>query len=198
MHFLVVLLFIILFQFQSSPREKCTNAKNVFLCLLIDKGPNPAQVNAMVQGAKKPDASSVANVLASRGITVTPATNNKKSQEQSQPGPSGMQQQQQKSQQQQSQQQQPQQQQAQQQQRPLNVPALNLNSAISIIPTASAQRRQPEQQVQFAVPQSRQVTNEVERPPRPPTVDLTQDPPPQVLTSRRGRPPNQPNSNQYP
>ncbi|XP_016842227.1 probable serine/threonine-protein kinase drkD isoform X2 [Nasonia vitripennis] len=159
----------------------------------------PAQVNAMVQGAKKPDASSVANVLASRGITVTPATNNKKSQDQPQPGPSGMQQQQQKSPQQQSQQQQSQQQQAQQQQRPLNVPALNLSSAISIIPTASAQRRQQEQPVQFAVPQSRQATSEVERPPRPPTVDLTQDPPPQAHTpARRGRPPNLPNPNQYP
>ncbi|XP_025993640.1 uncharacterized protein LOC105199800 isoform X5 [Solenopsis invicta] len=69
--------------------------------------------------------------------------------------------------------------------------ALNLNSAISIIPTSS-QRKQQEQG-QFAVPQNKQnkspINDQVERPPRPPTVDLTQDTPPQMPVVRRGRPP---------
>ncbi|XP_072751512.1 uncharacterized protein [Anoplolepis gracilipes] len=69
--------------------------------------------------------------------------------------------------------------------------ALNLNSAISIIPTSS-QRKQQEQG-QFAVPQNKQnkspINEQVERPPRPPTVDLTQDSPPQMPVVRRGRPP---------
>ncbi|XP_012151774.1 uncharacterized protein LOC100880584 isoform X3 [Megachile rotundata] len=68
--------------------------------------------------------------------------------------------------------------------------ALTLNSAISIIP-AHSQKKQPEQG-QFAVPQNKQnktAVNEVERPPRPPTVDLTQDGPPQMPVVRRGRPP---------
>ncbi|XP_076177505.1 uncharacterized protein LOC143151898 isoform X4 [Ptiloglossa arizonensis] len=68
--------------------------------------------------------------------------------------------------------------------------ALNLNSAISIIP-ASSQKKQQEQS-QFAIPQNKQnktAVNEVERPPRPPTVDLTQDGPPQIPVVRRGRPP---------
>ncbi|CAL7946490.1 unnamed protein product [Xylocopa violacea] len=68
--------------------------------------------------------------------------------------------------------------------------ALNLNSAISIIP-ANSQKKQQEQG-QFAVPQNKQnktAVNEVERPPRPPTVDLTQDTPPQMPVVRRGRPP---------
>ncbi|CAK9805813.1 hypothetical protein ANTQUA_LOCUS4575 [Anthophora quadrimaculata] len=67
--------------------------------------------------------------------------------------------------------------------------ALTLNSAISIIP-ASSQKKQ--EQGQFAVPQNKQnktTVNEVERPPRPPTVDLTQDGPPQMPVVRRGRPP---------
>ncbi|XP_032683133.1 uncharacterized protein LOC116849745 isoform X4 [Odontomachus brunneus] len=68
--------------------------------------------------------------------------------------------------------------------------ALNLNSAISIIPTSSQRKQQD--QGQFAVPQNKQnksSMNEVERPPRPPTVDLTQDTPPQMPVVRRGRPP---------
>ncbi|XP_061932110.1 uncharacterized protein LOC108003584 isoform X3 [Apis cerana] len=68
--------------------------------------------------------------------------------------------------------------------------ALTLNSAISIIP-ASSQKKQQEQG-QFAVPHNKQnktAVNEVERPPRPPTVDLTQDGPPQIPVVRRGRPP---------
>lgn len=87
-----------------------------------------------------------------------------------------------------------QQQAQQQQQRPTqaqNIPALNLNSAISIIP-ASSQRKQQEQQGQFAVPQNKQskpASNDIERPPRPPTVDLTQDNPPAPPLVRRGRPP---------
>ncbi|KAJ8688411.1 hypothetical protein QAD02_024206, partial [Eretmocerus hayati] len=132
-------------------------------------GHNPAQVNAMVQGAKKPDASAVANVLAARGITVTPASSRKSLDQSSQP----------------------QQQQQTQQQKQLS--ALNLNSAISIIP-ASSQKKQQEQQGQFAVPQNKQnkqQTSEVERPPRPPTVDLTQDSP-SLLPARRGRPPRMP------
>lgn len=81
----------------------------------------------------------------------------------------------------------------------VNVAALNLNSAISIIP-ASTQRKQQQQpqsekQGQFAVPQNKQPnkTSEMERPPRPPTVDLTQDTPNlpvhQPHMVRRGRPP---------
>nr|XP_012234733.1 PREDICTED: histone acetyltransferase KAT6A-like isoform X2 [Linepithema humile] len=136
----------------------------------------PAQVqNTSSTGGKKSDAKAVANVLAARGITVTPAANkNKTSEQNKQQIPS------------------------QQQQRPppsqppLNVTALNLNSAISIIPTSS-QRKQQEQG-QFAVPQNKQnkspINDQVERPPRPPTVDLTQDTPPQTMpVVRRGRPP---------
>ncbi|XP_070526711.1 uncharacterized protein [Cardiocondyla obscurior] len=136
----------------------------------------PAQVqNTSNPGGKKSDAKAVANVLAARGITVTPAANKNKTSEQNK-----------------------QQIFSQQQQRPspsqqtLNVTALNLNSAISIIPTSS-QRKQQEQG-QFAVPQNKQnkspINDQVERPPRPPTVDLTQDtPPPQMPVVRRGRPP---------
>ncbi|XP_014204798.1 myosin tail region-interacting protein MTI1-like isoform X2 [Copidosoma floridanum] len=138
----------------------------------------PAQINANVQ-SKKPDASSVANVLAARGITVTPASNKKNAEQ------SNSQSQQQSSQQ-------------QQQQTPPKQPSvvstLNLNSAISIIPASSQRKQQLQQQEQsgqFAVPQnkqSKQVNSEVERPPRPPTVDLTQDNAP-LQPVRRGRPP---------
>ncbi|XP_029037968.1 putative uncharacterized protein DDB_G0289263 isoform X2 [Osmia bicornis bicornis] len=133
----------------------------------------PAQVqNTSSAGSKKSDAKAVANVLAARGITVTPAANKNKSSEQNkQQIPS-----------------QPQKTTSSQQ--PLNFTALTLNSAISIIP-AHSQKKQPEQG-QFAVPQNKQnktAVNEVERPPRPPTVDLTQDTPPQMPVVRRGRPP---------
>lgn len=123
----------------------------------------------------------MANVLAARGITVTPAANKNKTSEQNK--------------QQLSQQQQQQQQQRSSQQQALNVAALNLNSAISIIPTSSSQRKQQEQG-QFAVPQNKtnkQINDQVERPPRPPTVDLTQDTPQMEIRGppvvRRGRPP---------
>ncbi|XP_036140734.1 histone acetyltransferase KAT6A isoform X2 [Monomorium pharaonis] len=135
----------------------------------------PAQVqNTSNPGGKKSDAKAVANVLAARGITVTPAANKNKTSEQNK------------------QQIPPQQQQRPSpSQQPLNVTALNLNSAISIIPTSS-QRKQQEQG-QFAVPQNKQnkspINDQVERPPRPPTVDLTQDTPPQMPVVRRGRPP---------
>ncbi|XP_033341137.2 uncharacterized protein LOC117229093 isoform X1 [Megalopta genalis] len=136
-------------------------------------GSAPAQVqNTAVTGGKKSDAKAVANVLAARGITVTPAANkNKTSEQNKQQIPS-------------------QQQRTMPSQQPLNVTALTLNSAISIIP-ASSQKKQQEQG-QFAVPQNKQnktAVNEVERPPRPPTVDLTQDGPPQLPVVRRGRPP---------
>ncbi|XP_070163829.1 R3H domain-containing protein 1 isoform X2 [Polyergus mexicanus] len=124
-------------------------------------------------GGKKSDAKAVANVLAARGITVTPAANKNKTSEQSKQQISPQQQQRPPS-----------------SQQPLNVTALNLNSAISIIPTSS-QRKQ--EQGQFAVPQNKQnkspINEQVERPPRPPTVDLTQDTPPQMPVVRRGRPP---------
>ncbi|XP_058805846.1 putative uncharacterized protein DDB_G0291608 isoform X2 [Phymastichus coffea] len=159
---------------QSSSRNDSTIHLTDSITLSVRQpGPHPAQVNAMVQSTKKSDASAVANVLAARGITVTPATN-KKLQE-----PITQQQQQQS------------QQQQQQKPQPLNVSALNLNSAISIIPASSVQRKQQEQQGQFAIPQNKQAkqtTNEVERPPRPPTVDLTQDAP-SLPVVRRGRPP---------
>ncbi|XP_076635373.1 uncharacterized protein LOC143348704 isoform X2 [Colletes latitarsis] len=133
----------------------------------------PAQVqNTSGTGGKKSDAKAVANVLAARGITVTPAANKNKTSEQNK------------------QQILSQQQRTMPSQQPLNVTALNLNSAISIIP-ASSQKKQQEQS-QFAVPQNKQnktAVNEVERPPRPPTVDLTQDGPSQVPVVRRGRPP---------
>ncbi|XP_012151771.1 uncharacterized protein LOC100880584 isoform X2 [Megachile rotundata] len=133
----------------------------------------PAQVqNTSGPGSKKSDAKAVANVLAARGITVTPAANKNKSSEQNkQQIPS-------------------QPQKTTPSQQPLNFTALTLNSAISIIP-AHSQKKQPEQG-QFAVPQNKQnktAVNEVERPPRPPTVDLTQDGPPQMPVVRRGRPP---------
>ncbi|XP_018304482.1 uncharacterized protein [Mycetomoellerius zeteki] len=137
-------------------------------------GSIPAQVqNTSNPGGKKSDAKAVANVLAARGITVTPAANkNKTSEQNKQQIPSQQQQRPSPSQQ------------------PLNVTALNLNSAISIIPTSS-QRKQ--QEGQFAVPQNKQnkspINDQVERPPRPPTVDLTQDTPPQMPVVRRGRPP---------
>ncbi|XP_020293664.1 uncharacterized protein LOC109859640 isoform X2 [Pseudomyrmex gracilis] len=142
----------------------------------------PAQVqNASNSAGKKSDAKAVANVLAARGITVTPAANKNKTSEQNK--------------QQLSQQQQQQQQQRSSQQQALNVAALNLNSAISIIPTSSSQRKQQEQG-QFAVPQNKtnkQINDQVERPPRPPTVDLTQDTPQMEIRGppvvRRGRPP---------
>ncbi|XP_034947129.1 histone acetyltransferase KAT6A-like isoform X2 [Chelonus insularis] len=148
-------------------------------------GSAPAQVqNSGAASAKKPDAKAVANVLAARGITVTPTANKNKTAEQ---------------QKQQSTSAQPQQQQQRTTGRtspPVNVTALNLNSAISIIP-ASSQRKQAQQQEQqqFAVPQNKQnkpTQPEVERPPRPPTVDLTQDTPtptPVLPPARRGRPP---------
>ncbi|XP_046831303.1 uncharacterized protein LOC124429718 isoform X2 [Vespa crabro] len=133
----------------------------------------PAQLqNTTNPGNKKSDAKAVANVLAARGITVTPAANKNKTGEQNKHQSSV------------------------QQQRPtsnqpsLNVPSLNLNSAISIVP-ANSQRKQQEQG-QFAVPQNKQnksPINDADRPPRPPTVDLTQDNPPQVPAIRRGRPP---------
>ena len=133
------------------------------------KGSNSAQVNAMVQNSpKKPDASAVANVLASRGITVTAASKQKNAEQSNQNSTQNQ----------------------TQQKQPVNVSTLNLSSAISIVP-ASSQRKQQEQQQQgqFAVPQNKQVskpvTNEVDRPPRPPTVDLTQDNTPLI---RRGRP----------
>ncbi|XP_033353758.1 uncharacterized protein LOC117235634 isoform X2 [Bombus vosnesenskii] len=133
----------------------------------------PAQVqNTSGAGGKKSDAKAVANVLAARGITVTPAANKNKSSEQNK------------------QQILPQQQRTTSSQQPLNVTALTLNSAISIIP-ASSQKKQQDQG-QFAVPHNKQnkpAVNEVERPPRPPTVDLTQDTPPQMPVVRRGRPP---------
>nr|XP_012151773.1 PREDICTED: uncharacterized protein LOC100880584 isoform X3 [Megachile rotundata] len=136
-------------------------------------GSAPAQVqNTSGPGSKKSDAKAVANVLAARGITVTPAANKNKSSEQNkQQIPS-------------------QPQKTTPSQQPLNFTALTLNSAISIIP-AHSQKKQPEQG-QFAVPQNKQnktAVNEVERPPRPPTVDLTQDGPPQMPVVRRGRPP---------
>ncbi|XP_029156327.1 bromodomain-containing protein 4-like isoform X2 [Nylanderia fulva] len=134
----------------------------------------PAQIQSTLNpSGKKSDAKAVANVLAARGITVTPAANKNKTSEQSKQQVSSQQQRPPPS------------------QPPLNVTALNLNSAISIIPTSS-QRKQQEQG-QFAIPQNKQnkspINEQVERPPRPPTVDLTQDTPPQMPVVRRGRPP---------
>lgn len=140
-------------------------------------GQSQSQTNATV--TKKPDASAVANVLAARGITVTPAANKNKL--------TASQEQQQKHNQQQA---------TVTQRAPPSVTALNLNSAISIIPASSQRKQQQEQQQQqqqqqFAMPQNAQKKtqqSEVERPPRPPTVDLTQDPP-ALPAVRRGRPP---------
>ncbi|XP_043286934.1 uncharacterized protein [Venturia canescens] len=166
-------------------------------------GSNSAQVPSPASGGtpKKPDPKAVANVLAARGITVTPAASKNKSND---------------SQKQSASQQQPQSQQRQSNAAAppsaVNVTALNLNSAISIIPASSqrkqqeaqqqqqhqqqSQQQQPQTQTQFAVPQNKhppqskqQSSNDVERPPRPPTVDLTQDTPPTAPVVRRGRPP---------
>ncbi|XP_069676372.1 uncharacterized protein [Periplaneta americana] len=135
-------------------------------------------------GKNSSDAKAVANILATRGITVTPAggTGGRGGPQQSSP------------------------QQQQRQSRPSAAPqsavptsqpvtTLNLNRAISIIaqPTASSSR-QP--QGNFAVPHGRgstgrtQQQQQMERPPRPPTVDLTGDgppPPPMLHTVSRGR-----------
>ncbi|XP_011701186.1 PREDICTED: uncharacterized protein LOC105457923 isoform X4 [Wasmannia auropunctata] len=160
---------------QTSRNDSTIHLTDSITLSVRQPGSIPAQVqNTSNPGGKKSDAKAVANVLAARGITVTPAANKNKTSEQNK-----------------------QQIPPQQQQRPppsqppLNVTALNLNSAISIIPTSS-QRKQQEQG-QFAVPQNKQnkspINDQVERPPRPPTVDLTQDTPPQMPVVRRGRPP---------
>nr|CAD7414378.1 unnamed protein product [Timema poppensis] len=142
-------------------------------------------------GRGKNDAKAVANILATRGITVTPAGAGRGGQPspqrpalqqrvipQSQPPP-----------------------------QPAPMAALNLNSAISIIPAAGSQSsRQPQIQNNrsggtgggnFAVPMgrsptSRQQQREVERPPRPPTVDLTQDTPHRPPPAPQTRPVQQP------
>ncbi|XP_053595704.1 uncharacterized protein LOC103573685 isoform X3 [Microplitis demolitor] len=147
-------------------------------------GSTPAQVQSPgTAPPKKPDAKAVANVLAARGITVTPTANKNKSGEQQKQQPS-------------TQQQQPPQQRATAATSP-SVTALNLNSAISIIPTSSQRKQQQQQQQQqqqdqqFAVPQnkqSKQTTQDIERPPRPPTIDLTQESSSLLPPARRGRP----------
>ncbi|XP_071628054.1 uncharacterized protein [Temnothorax longispinosus] len=160
---------------QTSRNDSTIHLTDSITLSVRQPGSIPAQIqNTSNQGGKKSDAKAVANVLAARGITVTPAANKNKTSEQNK------------------QQIPPQQQQRPPpSQQPLNVTALNLNSAISIIPTSS-QRKQQEQG-QFAVPQNKQnkspINDQVERPPRPPTVDLTQDTPPQIPVVRRGRPP---------
>ncbi|XP_076668794.1 uncharacterized protein LOC143369150 isoform X2 [Andrena cerasifolii] len=158
---------------QSNRNDSTIHLTDSITLSVRQPGSAPAQVqNTSGVGGKKSDAKAVANVLAARGITVTPAANKNKASEQNK------------------QQIPPQQPRATPSQQPLNVTALTLNSAISIIP-ASSQKKQQEQG-QFAVPQNKQsktAVNEVERPPRPPTVDLTQDGPPQMSVVRRGRPP---------
>ncbi|XP_023317594.1 arginine-glutamic acid dipeptide repeats protein-like isoform X2 [Trichogramma pretiosum] len=137
-------------------------------------GSNPEQVNAMLQNAKRSDTAVVTDALTARGITVTPAgkknleqTNQAQTQAQAQPQP---------------------------QRQSIDVSSLNLSPAISIVPAQKKQPEKQQQQVQFAVPQSKQAakptSNEVERPPRPPTVDLTQDVTPIVPPVKRGRPPS--------
>ncbi|XP_011865198.1 PREDICTED: histone acetyltransferase KAT6A-like isoform X3 [Vollenhovia emeryi] len=159
---------------QTSRNDSTIHLTDSITLSVRQPGSIPAQVqNTSNPGGKKSDAKAVANVLAARGITVTPAANKNKTSEQNKQIP-------------------PQQlQRLPPSQPPLNVTALNLNSAISIIPTSS-QRKQQEQG-QFAVPQNKQnkspINDQVERPPRPPTVDLTQDTPPQMPVVRRGRPP---------
>ncbi|XP_026277314.1 uncharacterized protein LOC113205758 isoform X3 [Frankliniella occidentalis] len=117
---------------------------------------------------KKSDANAVANILATRGITVTPAGGAA--------GPRGA----------------PAQPPPQARQRqnmlapapPPPVTTLNLNSSISIIPTTGAAGNGRQQNnAGFAIPQARSAgrqqvaTTNVDRPPRPPTVDLTGDGP---------------------
>lgn len=126
--------------------------------------------SASSSGSNQSDATAVANVLAARGITVTPASNKYKTSEQNR------------------QQSSVQQQMPTTSQQSLNIPSLNLNSAISIVPSTS-QRRQQEQG-QFVIPQNRSNNtriSEIDRPPRPPTVDLTQDNTPQVAAVQRER-----------
>lgn len=144
-----------------------------------------ANGNQSVSARGKSDAKAVANILATRGITVTPAGDMVRSGGQSQ----------------QQQQSTPVRQVARAAPAaPQQVPTLNLNAAISIIRTDTGGRQRPRnQQVNqaggFAVPQGRspgrpQVAA-VERPPRPPTVDLTGDGPAPVShplpTRVRGR-----------
>ncbi|KAJ9584627.1 hypothetical protein L9F63_021029, partial [Diploptera punctata] len=156
---------------------------SITLSVRQPQGGNASSPSAVVGGKNKSDAKAVANILATRGITVTPAggtggrsttqQNTQLQQRQSRPAP------------------------APQSTQPAQpVTTLNLNSAISIIaqPTASSSRQQ--QQGNFAVPQGRgsrphqQHQQQVERPPRPPTVDLTGDipsSPPLLHTVQRGR-----------
>ncbi|XP_067006301.1 nuclear receptor coactivator 6 [Anabrus simplex] len=143
--------------------------------------PQPGQTNVPANVGKKSDAKAVANILATRGITVTPAGGAVRT-----------------SQGQQSPQRQIVNRNQQQSAPPAPVPTLNLNAAISIIPTASGRQtsRQQSSSGNFQVPQGRSPARvqqqPVERPPRPPTVDLTGDGPPssslQALRNRgRGR-----------
>ncbi|XP_029156326.1 bromodomain-containing protein 4-like isoform X1 [Nylanderia fulva] len=159
---------------QTSRNDSTIHLTDSITLSVRQPGSTPAQIQSTLNpSGKKSDAKAVANVLAARGITVTPAANKNKTSEQSKQQVSSQQQRPPPS------------------QPPLNVTALNLNSAISIIPTSS-QRKQQEQG-QFAIPQNKQnkspINEQVERPPRPPTVDLTQDTPPQMPVVRRGRPP---------
>ncbi|PSN41007.1 hypothetical protein C0J52_16065, partial [Blattella germanica] len=153
---------------------------SITLSVRQPQGGNSSNSAAAVGGKNKSDAKAVANILATRGITVTPA------------GGTGRQ----------TTQQSPQQPQRPARQAPTTqtvqppqpVTTLNLNSAISIIaqPTAASSRQQ---QGNFAVPHGRGSTSrtqqqqQIERPPRPPTVDLTGDgpPPPLMHGVSRGR-----------
>ncbi|XP_011313879.1 histone acetyltransferase KAT6A isoform X2 [Fopius arisanus] len=165
---------------QPTPRNDSTIHLTDSITLSVRQPAQPS--NSPIITAKKPDAKAVANVLAARGITVTPAANKNKANDQQKLA--------------QQQQQQPHHSPTRAVAPPAPVNVLNLNSAISIIPTARKQTQQPQQEQsgQFAVPQNKQTkpTNqEVERPPRPPTVDLTQDTPASEAARviRRGRPP---------
>lgn len=121
---------------------------------------------------KKSDANAVANILATRGITVTPAGGGGRNNTPQNISPASRR----------TQQAQP------QTVVPQPVTTLNLNSAISIIPAGA--NIQTGRQNQFAVPQGRSVGRQpaqVERPSRPPTVDLTQDTPPVFNNRVRNR-----------
>ncbi|KAK7791229.1 hypothetical protein R5R35_012460 [Gryllus longicercus] len=178
---------------QSSQADSTINLTDSITLSVRGQNANPPN-----GGKGRNDANSVASLLATRGITVTPA------------GATGRG----NSNQVQVQSPQAQHRQVSSRQPATSVPApppqpapqpvttLNLNSAISIIPTASARTPPKPQQLpqsqqpggNFAVPQGRSANRpqqqaQVERPPRPPTVDLTGDgpPPPPALNPMGGR-----------
>ncbi|RZF41032.1 hypothetical protein LSTR_LSTR002664 [Laodelphax striatellus] len=168
---------LVMKRLQSAPTD-APLAKGRRMDVGLDNGmpmqgaPNPVQLRpgssvSISAAPQKGSANVVANLLATRGITVTPSGDANRTQ--------------------------PQQQTAIAQNAPSRAPPpLTLSSAISILP-ASSQSRQGSG---FASPQARSSGRPGNQPPtlNLPTVDLTRDTPPQRQSPQmqRGRPPHQP------